>query len=67
VQDKQLDDNEYIRFRNFLEQQCGIVLGDNKLYLVKSRLAPLMSRFGGLYLNWLCKPLNPLNGSYGLR
>ena len=43
--DKQLDDNEYTRFRNFLEQQCGIVLGDNKLYLVKSRLAPLMNRF----------------------
>lgn len=44
--DKQLDDNEYIRFRNFLEQQCGIVLGDNKVYLVKSRLGPLMNRFG---------------------
>lgn len=44
--DKQLDDSEYTRFRNFLEQQCGIVLGENKLYLVKSRLAPLMSRFG---------------------
>ncbi len=43
--DKQLDDNEYTRFRNFLEQQCGIVLGDNKLYLVKSRLGPLMNRF----------------------
>jgi chemotaxis protein methyltransferase CheR len=45
VPDKQLDDNEYVRFRDFLEQQCGIVLGDNKLYLVKSRLAPLMKRF----------------------
>jgi chemotaxis protein methyltransferase CheR len=45
VPDKQLDDSEYTRFRNFLEQQCGIVLGENKLYLVKSRLAPLMSRF----------------------
>lgn len=43
--DKQLDDSEYTRFRNFLEQQCGIVLGENKLYLVKSRLAPLMNRF----------------------
>jgi chemotaxis protein methyltransferase CheR len=45
VPDKQLDDSEYIRFRNFLEQQCGIVLGSNKLYLVKSRLGPLMNRF----------------------
>lgn len=43
--DKQLDESEYTRFRNFLEQQCGIVLGENKLYLVKSRLAPLMSKF----------------------
>lgn len=45
MSDKQLDDNEYTRFRDFLEQQCGIVLGSNKLYLVKSRLAPLMTRF----------------------
>ena len=43
--DKHLDESEYTRFRNFLEQQCGIVLGESKLYLVKSRLAPLMSRF----------------------
>ncbi len=35
-----------VLFRDFLEQQCGIVLGDNKQYLVKSRLAPLMQRFG---------------------
>nr|WP_199612032.1 protein-glutamate O-methyltransferase [Flocculibacter collagenilyticus] len=33
-------------FSDFLEQQCGIVLGQNKQYLVKSRLAPLMSQFG---------------------
>jgi chemotaxis protein methyltransferase CheR len=45
VPDKHLDESEYTRFRNFLEQQCGIVLGESKLYLVKSRLAPLMSRF----------------------
>lgn len=45
MSDKNLDENEYTRFRDFLEQQCGIVLGSNKLYLVKSRLAPLMTRF----------------------
>lgn len=45
MSNKNIDDKEYQRFRDFLEQQCGIVLGDNKLYLVKSRLAPLMSRF----------------------
>ena len=42
---RQLDDKSYHQFREFLEQQCGIVLGENKQYLVKSRLAPLMSKF----------------------
>ncbi len=42
---RQLDDSSYQQFRIFLEQQCGIVLGENKQYLVKSRLAPLMSKF----------------------
>ena len=42
---RQLDDKSYHQFRIFLEQQCGIVLGENKQYLVKSRLAPLMSKF----------------------
>lgn len=42
---RQLDDKSYHDFRTFLEQQCGIVLGENKQYLVKSRLAPLMTKF----------------------
>lgn len=42
---RQLDDKSYHQFRIFLEQQCGIVLGENKQYLVKSRLAPLMGKF----------------------
>ena len=42
---RQLDDKSYHDFRTFLEQQCGIVLGENKQYLVKSRLAPLMVKF----------------------
>jgi len=33
----------YEEFRLFLEKACGIVLGDNKQYLVTSRLAKLMS------------------------
>jgi chemotaxis protein methyltransferase CheR len=41
----QLDDKSYQQFRTFLEQQCGIVLGESKQYLVKSRLSPLMSKF----------------------
>ncbi|RCU44598.1 MULTISPECIES: CheR family methyltransferase [Corallincola] len=43
---KTIAESEYNEFRNFLEQQCGIVLGENKQYLVKSRLSPLMNKFG---------------------
>ncbi len=57
---KDLHDKEYVLFRDFLEQQCGIVLGDNKQYLVKSRLAPLMQRFGVASLSELVnKTLSP--------
>lgn len=35
---------DYERFRQFLEQTCGIVLGENKQYLVASRLGQLMAR-----------------------
>jgi len=45
VSPNKLDDKSYDQFRTFLEQQCGIVLGANKQYLVKSRLAPLMAKF----------------------
>lgn len=57
---RDLQDREYVLFRDFLEQQCGIVLGDNKQYLVKSRLAPLMQRFGLASLSELVnKTLSP--------
>lgn len=57
---KELHDSEYKMFREFLEQQCGIVLGDNKQYLVKSRLAPLMHRFNVTTLSELVtKTLSP--------
>lgn len=36
---------EYEEFRKFLEKVCGIVLGDNKQYLVYSRLNRLLSEF----------------------
>ncbi|MBE8168010.1 MAG: protein-glutamate O-methyltransferase CheR, partial [Shewanella sp.] len=42
---RSLAEDEYQKFRHFLEQQSGIVLGDNKQYLVRSRLAPLMGKF----------------------
>lgn len=43
---KTLSDDLYKQFSNFLAIQSGIVLGDNKQYLVKSRLSPLMAQFG---------------------
>ncbi|WP_006787801.1 CheR family methyltransferase [Thiorhodospira sibirica] len=36
---------EYEAFRLFLEKSCGLVLGDNKHYLVTSRLSRLLSEF----------------------
>ncbi|QFU23516.1 protein-glutamate O-methyltransferase CheR [Shewanella eurypsychrophilus] len=42
---KTLAETEYTQFRLFLEQHSGIVLGDNKQYLVRSRLAPLMGKY----------------------
>ncbi len=36
----------YDGFREFLEQACGIVLGDNKHYLVSSRLNRLIDKYG---------------------
>ncbi|MBS3798782.1 protein-glutamate O-methyltransferase CheR [Pseudoalteromonas sp. BDTF-M6] len=60
MENKHLQLNEYNQFRAFLEQQCGIVLGDSKQYLVKSRLAPLMARFGVDTLSQLVhKTLSP--------
>ena len=40
-----ISDGIYKQFASFLEVQCGIVLGDNKQYLVKSRLLPLVTEF----------------------
>jgi chemotaxis protein methyltransferase CheR len=60
VTNKELQEGEYKLFRDFLEQQCGIVLGDNKQYLVKSRLGPLMQRFSIATLSELvAKTLSP--------
>ncbi|GAL22511.1 chemotaxis protein methyltransferase CheR [Vibrio maritimus] len=36
-----ISDQEYRDFSRFLESQCGIVLGDSKQYLVRSRLSHL--------------------------
>ncbi|KXF81281.1 CheR family methyltransferase [Enterovibrio coralii] len=40
-----ITDQEYRDFCKYLEAKCGIVLGDSKQYLVRSRLSPLLSRY----------------------
>jgi chemotaxis protein methyltransferase CheR len=45
VQTVQISQQEYDAFRKFLEQACGIVLGENKHYLVTSRLSRLVRDF----------------------
>lgn len=42
---KNITTEEYEKFRTFLEGSSGIVLGDNKHYLVTSRLTRLMNEF----------------------
>jgi chemotaxis protein methyltransferase CheR len=48
---------DYEDFKVFLEQACGILLGDNKHYLVSSRLNRLMSEFAIPNLGELVKRL----------
>lgn len=45
MSDNNIGVQEYLAFCQFLEHQCGIVLGDNKQYLVRSRLSPLVNKF----------------------
>lgn len=45
MKNKEVSQKCYRSFGQFLEQQCGIVLGDNKQYLVRSRLSGLLYEF----------------------
>jgi len=38
----QFTESEYVLFRQFLERSCGILLGDNKNYLIDSRLRKIL-------------------------
>ncbi|WP_299074865.1 protein-glutamate O-methyltransferase CheR [uncultured Paraglaciecola sp.] len=51
MKEKEVDQHHYAAFSYFLEQACGIVLGENKQYLVRSRLTPLMKRFNSASIN----------------
>ncbi len=41
----QINANDYNQFKAFLESNCGLMLGDNKHYLVTSRLTGLIEEF----------------------
>lgn len=50
-----LANQDFQLFRDFLEKACGIVLGDNKQYLVSSRLNRLLEQEGIANLGELVK------------
>ena len=49
--------NEYNLFRSYLEEACGIVLGENKHYLVTSRLKRVTEEFSYPSLSEMMKTL----------
>lgn len=55
LESREVGEQEYTQFGQYLERQCGIVLGDNKQYLVKSRLLPIVREFEFATLNSLLK------------
>lgn len=54
---------EYKAFQTFLESACGIVLGDNKHYLVNSRLSKLMRQEG---IETLSDLISKVQGTMGV-
>ncbi|MEE8058874.1 MAG: protein-glutamate O-methyltransferase CheR [Pseudomonadales bacterium] len=52
---------DYEVFRVFLEDACGIILGNNKQYLVSSRLNKLMARHGIETLTELVKRMQQIS------
>ena len=57
MSNKTINQADYDGFRQFLEQACGIVLGDKKHYLISSRLTPLMAEFAAPSLSALLEQL----------
>ncbi|OOV88508.1 CheR family methyltransferase [Oceanospirillum linum] len=59
-----IDIKDYNAFRKFLQDACGILLGDNKQYLVTSRLNKIMAQHGMTTLGELIKAItsNPRSG-----
>ena len=58
-----LSKQDYESFRAFLEEACGIVLGENKHYLVTSRLTRLLDEFKYPSLSVMIDKLKQVNNS----
>ncbi|MCG5499838.1 CheR family methyltransferase [Ectothiorhodospira lacustris] len=61
-----IESQDYEDFRLFLEKSCGLVLGENKHYLVNSRLSRLMGEFSVSSVSDLLRQLK-LGRNPGLR
>jgi len=59
---KAISPEEYRLFSDFLEDACGIVLGENKHYLVTSRLQRLMDELNIPSLSELVKRMGSVGG-----
>lgn len=55
---QQFTQDDYQVFRNFLGQACGIVLGDNKQYLVANRMRRIMEEYQFANLTALVNRIN---------
>jgi chemotaxis protein methyltransferase CheR len=40
------ESDDYKQFSTFLQDACGILLGENKAYLVNSRIKPVLTKYG---------------------
>ncbi len=56
-------EQDYAKFREFLEKICGIVLGENKNYLIDSRLRKVMFDNGLDCLSDLVRKINGVGSS----
>ncbi|WP_207062400.1 protein-glutamate O-methyltransferase CheR [Motiliproteus sp. SC1-56] len=59
----QISPQAFQLFRRFLEEACGILLGDNKEYLVSSRLSHILSEQGCASLEDLVKKMQGAAGN----
>lgn len=51
------ESDDYKQFSAFLQDACGILLGENKAYLVNSRIKPVLTKYGYNNLNQLVAQL----------